>query len=70
MGVCIPIHVSARHRLSELLVEAALGLVCERECWLADNDGRGLEAHLFPFEVALKRVEEEAIVWDRVPVHA
>jgi hypothetical protein len=55
-------------RLGELLEERLRRVKLEREGRLAHGHGRGLLAHLLALEVALQRVEEEAVVGYAVPV--
>lgn len=68
MGATVCLAFSATEPFSELLVETALGLVRERQRGFAHNDGRGLDAHFFAFEVALECIKEETIMGDGVPV--
>ena len=54
--------------LGELLIERLGRVEFEGQGGFADGDGGGLLAHLLALEIALERIEEEAIVGDAVPV--
>ncbi len=57
-------------RARELLVEALARVVRERARGLACDVRRRLGAHLLALEIALERVEEEAVVRDGEPASA
>jgi hypothetical protein len=52
----------------ELLVETTFRVIGERVSRFADNVGRWLETHFFPFEITFEGIEEEAIVGDGEPI--
>ena len=54
--------------LGELLKERLGRIKLERQRGFADRHGGGLLSHLLPLQVALKRVEEESVMWYAVPV--
>ena len=52
----------------KLLKQRLRRIELERESWFADCYGRGLLTHLFSLEIAFKRIKEQPIVWNTVPV--
>jgi hypothetical protein len=52
---------------AELVVEGSLGVIGKRRGRLASDDSGWLKAHLLPFQITLKGIEEKPVMRDGKP---